>query len=112
VAFYRHLPFWLYLLTLLPFALCLWTYGTRSPWQRSATGRALFTLLSSLVAVLSFAVLVQITELPAELRDAMRCVLLGAVALAGWVLFTNIRRLQKDRNSPAGHPLRRSTDNI
>lgn len=98
--FYERLPFWLYLGTLLPFLLCLWFYGTRSPWQRSQTGRALFTLLLSLSAVLLWAVLVQITAIPLPVLDAMRAVLLGGVALAGWVLLHNIRLLQRERTEP------------
>jgi xanthine/uracil permease len=93
---------------LLPFALCLFFYGTRSPWQVSATGRALFSLLASLVAVLGWAVLVQITVIPKPVLDAMRAVLLGGVALSGWVLLRNIRLLQHQRDSLP--PRRRSTD--
>jgi hypothetical protein len=95
--FYERLPFYLYLLTLLPFALCLFFYGIRSPWRVSPMGRALISLLTSLTAVLGWAVLVQITEIPRPVLDAMRAVLLGGVALTGWVLLSNIVRLQQDR---------------
>ncbi|MCU1617210.1 MAG: hypothetical protein JWO98_4750 [Frankiales bacterium] len=108
--FWERLPFWLYLLTLMPFALCLFFYGTRSPWQQSQTGRALISLLTSLVAVLSWAVLAQVTVIPQTVLDAMRAVLLGAVALSGWVLLANILRLQRERSDASGHPQRRVTD--
>jgi hypothetical protein len=111
VSFVARLPFWLYLLTLLPFALCLFFYGTRSPWRASPMGRALISLLISLTAVLGWAVLVQITEIPRPVLDAMRAVLLGGVALTGWVLLANIRRLQRERDTePADLSARRSTD--
>ena len=111
MSFVSRLPFWLYLGTLLPFALCLFFYGTRSPWQQSPIGRALISLLISLTAVLGWAVLVQITEIPRPVLDAMRAVLLGGVALTGWVLLANIRRLQRERPAElVEHPRRRSTD--
>lgn len=107
--FYEKLPFWLYLLTLLPFALSLFFYGTRSPWQKSPTGRALIALLTSLVAVLGWAVLVQVTAIPKPVLDVMRGVLLGSVSLAGWVMLRQIVQLQRER-SEQSPPHRRSTD--
>lgn len=108
--FYERLPFYLYLGTLLPFALCLFFYGTRSPWQSSPTGRALISLLSSLVAVLLWAVVAQVTEIPREVLDAMRAVLLGGVFLSGCVLLRNILLLQGERSDASERPRRRVTD--
>lgn len=92
-----HGPFWLYLGTLLPYALCLVLYGIRSPWQMSPVGRGLFSLYAALVAVLAFAVVAQIAVIPTSVRDLLRAVLLGGVALAGWVQLSNILRLQRER---------------
>jgi multisubunit Na+/H+ antiporter MnhB subunit len=108
--FWERLPFWLYLLTLMPFALCLFFYGTRSPWQQSQTGRALISLLTSLVAVLLWAVVAQVAEIPREVLDAMRAVLLGGVFLSGCVLLRNILLLQRERSDASAHPRRRVTD--
>lgn len=107
--FYERVPFYLYLATLAPYALCLFFYGTRSPWQKSQTGRALIALLVSLVAVLGWAVLVQVTVIPKPVLDVMRGVLLGGVALAGWVMLRQIVQLQNERKQQAP-PSRRSTD--
>lgn len=95
--FYNHLPFWLYVLTLLPYAMCLWFYGRRSPWRQSPVGRGLFALYAAIVAILLYAVIAQTTAIPEPIRDTLRAVLLGGVALAGWVQLSNILRLQRDR---------------
>lgn len=92
-----HLPFWLFLGTLAPYALCLGFYGLRSPWRLSPVGRGLFSLYAAIVAILIYAVIAQVTEIPPTARDAMRALLLGGVALAGWVNFFNILRLQRER---------------
>ena len=92
-----HLPFWLFLGTLLPYALCLAFYGLRSPWRMSPVGRGLFALYAALVAVLGYAVIAQVAVIPPSVRDALRALLLGGVALAGWVQLANILRLQRDR---------------
>jgi chromate transport protein ChrA len=93
--FYNHAAFYLYATVLAPFLLCSCFYGLRSPWRSSRTGRAVFTLLASMTAVLVFAVVVQIAEIPRDVRDALRFVTLLPVAAAGWFLFFDIVRLQR-----------------
>ena len=92
-----HLPFWLFLGTLLPYALCLGFYGLKSPWRLSPVGRGLFSLYASIVAILVYAVIVQLAPLPQVAEDTLRAVLLSGVALAGWVQLANILRLQRER---------------
>ena len=58
------LPFWLFLGTLLPYALCLGFYGLKSPWRLSPVGRGLFSLYASIVAILVYAVLLIIALPP------------------------------------------------
>lgn len=92
-----HAAFWLFLGTLAPYALCLGFYGLRSPWRLSPVGRGLFSLYASIVAILIYAVIVQLAPLPQTAQDTLRAVLLGGVALAGWVQLFNIIRLQRER---------------
>ena len=109
--FWENPAFWLYVALALPFVLCLLFYGLRSPWRRSPVGRALFTLLASLVSVLVF-VVVRLSGLITEpVTNVLRVVLLSGVMVAGWVLLANILRLQRNHNG-AGEPHThsRSTD--
>lgn len=94
--FFADPRFWQYVTTLLPFLLCLIFYGLRSPWRDSPVGQALMTLYASLVAVLAYAVLAIAGVVPAALHAVLRVVLLGGVAVAGWVHFANIVRLQRE----------------
>lgn len=93
--FILHAKFWIYAATWLPFVLCTLAYGLRSPWWRAPIGRALFTLLTSMTVVLTFAVAVQIGAVPDGVIDVLRWSLAG-VAVAGWVLLVQILRIQRE----------------
>lgn len=94
--FWANEVFWLYVALTVPFALCLAFYGLRSPWCASPVGKAIFTLLASLVAVLLFAVISLSGLIGPPLTDFLRFVLLGGVMTAGWVLFIQIVKLQRE----------------
>lgn len=98
VVFYANWVFWLYAALFLPFALFVAFYATRTPdWRRSPEGRALMILAGSIVAVVAFALLAQVTTIPPTVRDVLRVITLGGVAVAGWYLFLNLLRRQRDR---------------
>lgn len=102
--------FWLYLAPWAPFTACLLFYGFGSPWWSSATGKAQMSLYASISGVLSLVLAVQLFDLPAEVRAALRVLTLGLITVAGIIQFTNILKLQhRRRNEPDG-PRRRSTD--
>jgi hypothetical protein len=94
--FWTNEIFWLYLALLLPFALCLVFYGFGSPWRGSPVGRAVFLLLASIVSVLLFVVVALSGVIGPPLTDVLRFALLSGVMAAGWVLFVNVIRLQKE----------------
>ena len=102
------LGFWLYLGCALPWAACLIAYGTRSPWQQSWTGRAMFTTYAALTAVLGLAALLRVVHLRHALTVPLAVFVLVAVAVAGAVQLVLILRLQ--RRDIAIVPRRRSTD--
>lgn len=93
--FYESARFWIYAGTWLPFVMCTFAYGLRSPWWQAPIGRALFTLLTSMTVVLTFAVAVQIAVVPDWVIDVLRWSLAG-VAVAGWVLLVQILRIQRE----------------
>lgn len=92
--FWTDWAFWFYVALTIPFALSLAFYGLRSPWHDSPMGRALFLLLASLVSVLTFVLIRLSGVIGPPATDVLRVVLLGAVMVAGWVLFIQIVRLQ------------------
>lgn len=97
--------FWVYLLTWAPFASFLILYGLRSPWRATSTGRGIFTLTASMVAVLSNALAgVMLGDYPG--RDLVRLILVGGVACAGWNLLRNLIGLQHEagRGSDTASP--------
>lgn len=94
--FWSSWSFWLYVAAWAPHLGCLVAYGIRSPWRRSAVGRALFTLYAALTAVLSLVLLVRVFDLPDALRDVLRVLTVGGVSIAGFVQLAIILRLQRD----------------
>lgn len=96
ILFYTELRFWIFVATLLPFALCLLLYGLRSPWRESWVGKSLMMLYASLVATLGFALVATSGVVPEPLRDLLRVLLLGSVSVAGWVQLANILHFQRE----------------
>lgn len=86
--------FWIYLLTLVPFAMTSLFYGLRSPWWTSHIGRSLLITQVAIVSVL-LNVLAAVIFDDYELRDFVRTVLLGGVTIAGWYQFGSIIREQR-----------------
>lgn len=98
VAFVENWVFWLYAFLFVPYALFVGFYATRTrDWRLTPEGRALMILAASIVAVLAFAMVAQVTTIPPHIRDALRAVTLGGVGTAGWYLFLNLLRRQRDR---------------
>lgn len=94
--FLADLRFWLFASTLLPFALCLIFYGLYSPWRESRVGRSLMALYGSLVATLLYATLTAAHVFPEQVQQVMRVMLLGGVAVAGWVQLANVLHFQRE----------------
>lgn len=108
-SFLTNWMFWAYAFVWLPFFLFVVLYAARSPWRSTSTGRALMTLGGSLTAVLTFVLVVIAVPLPAEVRDMLRGLTLGGVAIAGWMLLRELIRLQKSRPTQGASPMGRST---
>jgi hypothetical protein len=98
VVFYANWIFWLYAFLFVPYALFVGFYAARTrDWRHTPEGRALMILAGAIVAVLTFAMVAQVTAIPPLARDALRLVTLTAVAAAGWYLFLNLLRRQRER---------------
>jgi hypothetical protein len=108
--FYDTWSFWLYAAAWLPYTACLLLYGLRSPWWAGATGRAILALYAALTGVLTLALVARIFDIHGDLLDALRFLLLGAVAVLGFVQLHTIVRLQRRDRDGHAHPHRRSTD--
>lgn len=109
--FWANLTFWIYLIVWLPFALFVVLYATRSPWQSTPVGRAVMSLAVSITAVLTFVLIVIVFPIPDGAKQVLRAVVLGGVAIAGWLMVRQLLTQQNaGRRQVDGHPLRRSTD--
>lgn len=93
--FWSSLAFWMYVLAGMPFALFVGFYAVRTPaWKRNPLGRALMTQAASLTAVFTYICLLLAVEVPRDVKDALRALLLGGVTIAGWLMFKNLLREQ------------------
>lgn len=97
----------LLLATLAPFLACALRYS-RSPWRDSELGRALMLLFGSISAVLMLGVIARLTDPEHPITWVARVLLLAAVQVAGWLIYRQITRYQ--RETPADVPRRRATD--
>lgn len=97
----------LLLATLAPFAACAFRYA-HSPWRGSELGRALMLLFGSVSAVLLLGVVARLTDPEHPVVWVLRVLLLGAVQVAGWRVYRQITRYQRD--TPDDLPRRRATD--
>jgi uncharacterized membrane protein len=87
----------IYLSTLAPFVACVAVYAP-TPWRSHAIGRALMRLLASITAVLLLAIFVRLLDLPTWATWVLRLSTLGAVQVAGWLLFRQFLRYRRDRS--------------
>lgn len=99
--FYANWSFWLYFAAWLPYTLLIITYGSGSPWYRSAIGRSLMFTKVAIVLVLTN-VLVTYIWGDYGWRDVTRALLLGVVIAAGWYQFATI--LREQRQDRYDHP--------
>jgi hypothetical protein len=95
----------IYLSTLAPFVACVAVYAP-TPWRSHAIGRALMRLLASITAVLLLAIFVRLLDLPTWATWVLRLSTLGAVQVAGWLLFRQFLPPppHPPRFEPAGTP--------
>jgi hypothetical protein len=109
--FYADLTFWMYFVAGLPFALFVGFYAIRTPtWKRTAVGRALMTQSSALAATFYYICLLLAVNVPEDVKQVLRSLLIGGVTIGGALMFKNLLVEQSRQNGESPHPLRRSTD--
>lgn len=89
--------FWLYAMGAGAFTACALVYGLRSPWYRSAMGRALEALFASCAAVLILAVLVHVVNMPRQVAIGLSISVMTAVDVTALVLLVTVLRVQRNR---------------
>lgn len=105
--------FWILLSTFLPFFLFIVFYAGRSPgWRKTPAGRSIFFLAGSIVLVLGRSLLNLTLPQYYPGRQAMGYLFLATVAAAGWYLFIQLVKLQREgrREGPKELPQRRRDD--
>lgn len=93
--FYENPAFWLYVFVWLPSALFVGLYWARSPWRSTLAGRGVMALGISILAVLTFVLIVLAAPIPPQIRDLVRTITMGAVGLAQWLMLRNLLTEQR-----------------
>lgn len=76
-------------------------YAIRTPtWKHTAVGRGLMTQAASLAAVFAYICLLVAVDLPDDIKDTLRALLIGGVTIAGALMLKNLLVEQGKRDQP------------
>ena len=83
--------FWMYVIAGAPYAAFVGFYAIRTPtWKRSAVGRGLMSQAVSITAVFAYIALLLAVDVPEDVKDVLRALLLGGITIAGALMLKNL----------------------